>query len=1389
MPERSPHTDRARRVLVALATSIAIAVPTASSIADAAPAVTTGGPFTYVEQAPPTNIGAGTSVTGSNYYDGQYVDIEIAGATGTEHLALERSTTADTTDGVVSIVGSAVYIGDGTTAIPIGSIDATFDGRSGSKLRVRFGSDFRNAGFETGDIAPWTTIEDFVELGVTSIAGFVTQDTVAYPGNSGGDGDRPTSASYTVAVTSANPPGPTEGSYALGLTSNMTTRYGCDVVHGPAAYSGAFDAVAGQTLTFDWRAYAGSDAYSVFGYLLNTTTGAQTEVLDQTTTNASGTTNWATVSVTVPADGTYRFVFVSGTYDATCGRAAGASLYVDNFQVVSADYVDDAMVSKVLSMLTYENTSDDPSPVRTVSVTARNTVGQTASGNITVNVTPVNDPPVGTPLSAVVENTPLDDLFVDATGTLGFTDVDDTTLSYGITGGVPGAYTVGADTYDVRAVGAYGTLYVNATTGAYRVVPDDAAIEAVAVPAADIFTVEAFDGDDTGTTTFRFGVTLPPVPRAVQGVAGNGQATVSWLPPTEVTGVTGYVVTAAPGGATCTVTGAASTSCVVTGLANGTPYTFTVAATYTAAVGNDSLPSSPVTPVGPPTAPLNVRGTPGEGRLLVEWDPPANDGGAPVTQYTVSASPGGLSCTTTGSTDCTVIGLALGTTYTFTVTATNSYGDGPPSAPMQYTVRSATSTSLTLSANPTMAGDEVTLTATVSGSSPTGSVEFFDGASSLGSVALAGGSAQLATSALAPGVHAITAVYSGDADDRGSTSPAAQLTVRTATSVALATSVSNPVLGDEVTLTATVSGSSPTGSVEFFDGATSLGTVPVTGGVAELATTALATGAHSITAVYGGDQVNLGSTSDAVDVAVKAVATVAVAASDLDPVVGEAVTLTATVSGSSPTGSVELFDGATSLGVVVLSGGVAQLTGVTFSEGAHSITAVYPGDAANSSASSAPLVLGVDKTVSTVTVGFSAQRPRVGDAVTITATVAGRNPSGTVEFRAGGTTLGTATLVDGVARLSTSTLPAGRHGIVAVYRGDAANTGATSTAKTLEVVKTTAAVTVTTPATEVLVGEDVELDISVAGRSPTGTVTVLDGTVAVATVPLVGGSVDVMLDDLAAGVHRLSVVYSGDAANSVATSAVLRLEVNRHDTTIVLRVDGREALGGAVTVMLGDDVTLVAVVNGSSPTGTVEFFTDGARLVEGFRIVEDVGTSLGTAPVIDGVSTLEGVGLALGEHDVTARYSGDDANSSVTSSISLVEVITRPTVAPRQSVVASDGTVVVEGDGYEPFSVVTVRLDGPDGPVVATVTVDANGSFATTVQLADAAAGTHALHVDGIDGAGSSATQSVAVEVSGVLPATGGGGAPMMNLALALSALGVVLVASARRSARRRTLA
>ncbi len=195
-------------------------------------------------------------------------------------------------------------------------------------------------------------------------------------------------------------------------------------------------------------------------------------------------------------------------------------------------------------------------------------------------------------------------------------------------------------------------------------------------------------------------------------------------------------------------------------------------------------------------------------------------------------------------------------------------------------LQAGTTTALVGGPSPSVYGQMVTFTATVSpvapgGGTPTGSVEFMDGSTTLGSAALSSGVATFSTTSLSVATHSITAVYGGDGNFTTSTSSAVSQTVNQAsTTTSLTSSVNPSVFGQSVTFTATVTANgpgsgTPTGTVTFMDGTTALnpgGTTLDDSGTATFTTTTLAAGDHpAITAVYGGDTNFSGSTSAAID--------------------------------------------------------------------------------------------------------------------------------------------------------------------------------------------------------------------------------------------------------------------------------------------------------------------------------------------------------------------------------------------------------------------------------------------------------------------------------------------------------------------------------------------
>jgi hypothetical protein len=127
-----------------------------------------------------------------------------------------------------------------------------------------------------------------------------------------------------------------------------------------------------------------------------------------------------------------------------------------------------------------------------------------------------------------------------------------------------------------------------------------------------------------------------------------GQSTISWTPPiydgdSPIVAYTAYSYSAQDLAVhSASVNGAASSSVVVTGLINGFQYRFYVTASNFFGESQPSEYSPEITPIGPPTPPLNVVATAGTGNALVEWEAPLSDGGVGLISYSVTSSPPGL---------------------------------------------------------------------------------------------------------------------------------------------------------------------------------------------------------------------------------------------------------------------------------------------------------------------------------------------------------------------------------------------------------------------------------------------------------------------------------------------------------------------------------------------------------------------------------------------------------------------------------------------------------------------------------------------------------------------------------------------------------------------------
>jgi hypothetical protein len=234
-------------------------------------------------------------------------------------------------------------------------------------------------------------------------------------------------------------------------------------------------------------------------------------------------------------------------------------------------------------------------------------------------------------------------------------------------------------------------------------------------------TTSTTTGTPTTTTTIP---NVPGAPTNVQATSGASSAVVTFTAPSADGGsaIFGYTVTSIPGGI---VSSSIESPITVTGLTNGTPYTFTVTATNEVGEGEASAPTNSVTPATVPGVPTGVQASAGNGKAVVSFTAPAENGGSPISSYTVTATPGGLTAKNWTS-PITVTGLSNGTVYTFVVQATNKIGSGAESAVSNsVTPAAAATTTTTMTTTSTTSTTAATTTTTPSFDQPNSTIRIY----------------------------------------------------------------------------------------------------------------------------------------------------------------------------------------------------------------------------------------------------------------------------------------------------------------------------------------------------------------------------------------------------------------------------------------------------------------------------------------------------------------------------------------------------------------------------------------------------------------------------------------------------------------------------------------
>jgi len=516
-------------------------------------------------------------------------------------------------------------------------------------------------------------------------------------------------------------------------------------------------------------------------------------------------------------------------------------------------------------------------------------------------------------------------------------------------------------------------------------------------------------------------------------------------------------------------------------------------------------------------------------------------------------------------------------------------------------------------------------------------------------------------------------------------SPAStQVTIAAATTTtALTYSPDPPSPGSPITLTATVtpsaSGSniaSPTGSVTFYDGTTSLGTGTLASGTATLTATLSPGKTHSLTAKYGGDTNFGSSTSTAQNAAGGTIpSTTGLSSGSYAITYGASDTFTATVAANSsvtttlvPTGLVSFYANGTLLGTGTLVSGTATYTTTALPVGLESITATYAGDT-NFAASSSTVYNGVTVSAATgtLTASIAPSPTPYGSTATITATLTlsgGGTPTGTITATVPGTGGGTymGTLAGNTGGSATATIvvnapPPGTYTITVACptTTTTANYTCTPTTVSLTTTKGATATTVSFSPAAPYAGQTTTVSALITNTGGgtgsyvfTGSVTFYDNGAAVGTAAVTGNQASTSITFKANVVHSIVAVYSGDTNWTGSTSSATPITAIASPTTTTLTSNYTTALYGT-NLILTANVAGTTGVSTIVPTGLVTFYDS----YNGVIATLGTGSLIANGPYA-ALAQLTTTGLQDGAHDIFAIYGGDNNYATSTSTTLII---------------------------------------------------------------------------------------------------------------------------------------
>lgn len=558
----------------------------------------------------------------------------------------------------------------------------------------------------------------------------------------------------------------------------------------------------------------------------------------------------------------------------------------------------------------------------------------------------------------------------------------------------------------------------------------------------------------------------------------------------------------------------------------------------------------------------------------------------------------------------------------------------------------------------------------------------------------------------APRTTTISASFAQTTFYQGSTVSRSFDVTKNSTSTTLAQPAA-VVHGQSTSFSATVASTNglataPSGTVQFkVDGADFGAPVALVGGVANsVSTSSLSTATHTIGAVYSGSGDHFASTAATKDQVVnKAATTTGLTVAPTPTVSGQAVTFTAHVDivspgvGSLAGGAVQFnvdgapFGTAVSLG----AGDNAAITVSNLSTGNHDVEAVYNATADFASSSSATVSHGVNRADTTLDLSSSSNPAFSGAPITYTAVVAPVAPgagtvTGTVQFAVDGVDLGAPVPVTGGQAVSpVSHQLVSSHTITANYSGDVNFAGQSDSLNQIIVAAQTSTTVTSSPNPSVF-GQPIILHAEVvpdapATGNPTGFVRFIVDGANYDFVELNGQVAETTLTGVGVGPHTVKAVYLSDDMNFFTSSSqTITQTVNKASTSTALSTSGSPTV-------FGEPVTFTAAVSVNAP---------GAGAPTGTIVFKDGSTTIGTEPVgpgTGGQASITVANLSVGQHAITATYSGDDSFNGSTKNVA--QQVTR---AQTTVTIASSANPAQNGEGIQYTATVAPVAPGAGMP-------------------------------------------------------------------------------------------